>query len=46
MGRKLRRLGLAARLLYGPTGPLWFRLVRASRRAQIIGMNWYNGVAN
>ncbi|MEW6269403.1 MAG: NAD(P)/FAD-dependent oxidoreductase, partial [Thermodesulfobacteriota bacterium] len=46
MGRKLRRLGLAARLLYGPSGPLWFRLVRLSRRAQIIGMNWYNGVAN
>ncbi|HEY8517980.1 MAG TPA: NAD(P)/FAD-dependent oxidoreductase [Candidatus Binatia bacterium] len=46
MGVKLRRLGLAARLLYGPSGPLWFRLVRMSRRAQIIGMNWYNGVAN
>jgi len=46
MGRKLRRLGFAARVMYGPTGPLWFRLARISRRAQITGMNWYNGVAN
>jgi geranylgeranyl reductase family protein len=46
MGRKLRRLGFAARMMYGPTGPLWFRVARISRRAQIIGMNWYNGVAH
>jgi len=46
MGRKLRRLGFAARLMYGPAGPLWFRIARLSRRAQITGMNWYNGVAH
>jgi flavin-dependent dehydrogenase len=46
MGRKLRRLGFAARVMYGPAGPLWFRLARISRRAQITGMNWYNGVAH
>lgn len=46
MGRKLRRLGFAARVLYGPAGPLWFRVARLSRRAQITGMNWYNGVAH
>jgi flavin-dependent dehydrogenase len=46
MGRKLRRLGFAARVMYGRAGPLWFRLARVSRRAQIAGMNWYNGVAH
>lgn len=46
MGRKLRRLGFAARMMYGPAGPLWFRVARLSRRAQITGMNWYNGVAD
>lgn len=46
MGRKLRRLGFAARMMYGPAGPLWFRIARLSRRAQISGMNWYNGVAH
>ncbi len=45
LGRKLRRLGLAARLLYGPRGRFWFRLARASRRAQAIGLAWYSGVA-
>ena len=46
MGRKLRRLGFAARVVYGRMGPLWFRVARLSRRAQITGMNWYNGVAH
>jgi flavin-dependent dehydrogenase len=46
MGRKLHRLGFAARVMYGRAGPLWFRLARLSRRAQITGMNWYNGVAH
>jgi len=46
MGRKLRRLGFAARMMYGPAGPLWFRVARLSRRAQITGMDWYNGVAH
>lgn len=46
MGRKLGRLGFAARVLYGRGAPLWFRVARISRRAQITGMNWYNGVAH
>jgi flavin-dependent dehydrogenase len=46
MGRKLRRLGFAARVMYGRMGPFWFRVARLSRRAQITGMNWYNGVAH
>lgn len=46
MGRKLHRLGFAARMMYGPAGPLCFRIARLSRRAQIVGMNWYNGVAH
>ena len=44
LGRKLRRLGLATRLFYGPRHRLWFRLAAASRRAQAIGLAWYNGV--
>jgi flavin-dependent dehydrogenase len=43
LGRKLRRLGLAARLFYGPRPRLWFRLAAASPRAQAIGLGWYNG---
>jgi len=46
LGRKLRRLGFAARVMYGRLGPMWFRVARLSRRAQITGMNWYNGVAH
>jgi menaquinone-9 beta-reductase len=44
LGRKLRRLGLATRLFYGPRQRLWFRLAAASTRAQAIGLAWYNGV--
>jgi flavin-dependent dehydrogenase len=44
MGSKLRRLGLGASLFYGPRPGFWFGVARASRRAQRIGMNWYNGV--
>ena len=44
LGKKLRRLALAARLFYGPRSDLWFRVARLSRTAQRIGMNWYNGV--
>jgi menaquinone-9 beta-reductase len=44
MGSKLRRLGLGARLFYGSRPGFWFGVARASRRAQRIGMNWYNGV--
>src|SRR5439155_20015818 len=44
LGRKLRRLGLATRLFYGPRCRLWFRLAAASPHAQAIGLAWYNGV--
>jgi flavin-dependent dehydrogenase len=44
MARKLRRLDWAARRFYGRRGSWWFRLARLSRRAQAIGLAWYNGV--
>ncbi|TMA57692.1 MAG: NAD(P)/FAD-dependent oxidoreductase [Deltaproteobacteria bacterium] len=44
LGRKLRRLSLATRLFYGPRHRVWFRLAAASRRAQAVGLAWYNGV--
>ena len=44
LGRKLRRLHLAARLFYGRHHRLWFRVAAASTRAQAIGLAWYNGV--
>jgi len=43
LGRKLRRLGLGARLFYGRRHRLWFHLAAASPRAQAIGLAWYNG---
>src|SRR5262249_47744748 len=44
IGRKLRRLDLATPLFYGRHQPLWFRLAAASRRAQALGLAWYNGI--
>ena len=44
IGRKLRRLAFAARRFYGPRHRLYFRLARMSRRAQELGVDWYNGV--
>lgn len=44
VGIKLTRLGLGARLFYGPRPWFWFGVAQVSRRAQRIGMNWYNGV--
>jgi flavin-dependent dehydrogenase len=44
LGRKLRRLGLGARLFYGRHHRFWFRLAAMSPRAQAIGLGWYNGV--
>ncbi len=41
--RKLRRLGVAARLFYGPRHRLYFRLASLSRSSQRIGIDWYNG---
>jgi flavin-dependent dehydrogenase len=43
LGRKLRRLALATTLFYGPRRRFWFRVAAASRRAQTIGLAWYNG---
>ena len=44
MGKKLRRLGLAVRLFYGPAWRLCFPLAARSRHAQTIAVRWYNGV--
>lgn len=46
LGRKLGRLALGARLFYGPRSRFWFGVARLSRRAQRVGMNWYNGVGS
>ncbi len=43
LGRKLRRLGFAARRFYGPRHRLYFSIAGFSRRAQEIGVDWYNG---
>src|SRR5690349_17943253 len=43
LGRKLRRLAVAARLFYGPRHRFWFGVAGASARAQAIGLAWYNG---
>jgi menaquinone-9 beta-reductase len=42
-GRKLRKLVFAARHFYGPHHRMFFRLSRLSRRAQEVGLDWYNG---
>ena len=46
VGRKLRKLAFAARHFYGPRHRLYFRLASLSRRAQAVGVDWYNGAAN
>lgn len=43
-GKKLRRLEQVTRLFYGPTWRFWFALAASSRRAQEVGIRWYNGV--
>jgi geranylgeranyl reductase family protein len=43
IGWKLRKLGFAARHFYGPWHKTFFRLARLNRRAQEIGLDWYNG---
>jgi len=43
IGWKLRKLAFAARHFYGPHYRSFFRLSRVSRRAQEIGLDWYNG---
>jgi flavin-dependent dehydrogenase len=44
IGRKLHLLGVGAGLFYGRASRVAFRLAAASRRAQGIGLRWYNGV--
>ncbi|MBF6570682.1 MAG: FAD-dependent monooxygenase [Candidatus Binataceae bacterium] len=43
IGRKLSRLAFAARKFYGPRHRIYFRMAHLSRKAQQIGVNWYNG---
>jgi flavin-dependent dehydrogenase len=43
VGRKLAKLGLAARHFYGGRHRWFFRVARASRTAQEISVDWYNG---
>ncbi len=43
VGRKLAKLAFAARHFYGRHHRLFFRVARASRRANEIGVDWYNG---
>lgn len=46
IGRKLRKLSFAARRFYGPHHRFYFRLACTSRRAQQIGVDWFNGAAH
>jgi geranylgeranyl reductase family protein len=43
VGKKLSKLAFAARNFYGPHSRLFFRIASVSRRAQEIGVDWYNG---
>ncbi|MBY0397971.1 MAG: hypothetical protein K2X91_16095, partial [Thermoleophilia bacterium] len=43
-GRKLRRLGQAATMFYGPGARLWLGLAARWRGGQEVGLRWYNGV--
>jgi 2-polyprenyl-6-methoxyphenol hydroxylase-like FAD-dependent oxidoreductase len=44
LGKKLRRLYMAARLFYGPRWRLWFALAEHSSRLRTLGIRWYNGI--
>jgi len=44
VGRKLRRLGQAATMFYGPAARLWLGVAARWRGAQEVGLRWYNGV--
>ncbi len=46
IGRKLAILGFAARNFYGRRHRAFFRVASISRRAQEIGVDWYNGAAH
>jgi flavin-dependent dehydrogenase len=43
VGRKLAKLGFAARHFYGAHYRWFFRIARVSRTAQEVGVDWYNG---
>jgi flavin-dependent dehydrogenase len=44
VGKKLRRLGQAATMFYGPGARLWLGVAARWRGAQEVGIRWYNGV--
>lgn len=44
VGTKLRRLGQAATMFYGPGARVWLGIAARWRGAQEIGIRWYNGV--
>ncbi len=46
IGWKLRKLAFAARHFYGPYNRMFFRMALVSRRAQEIGLDWYNGAGH
>jgi flavin-dependent dehydrogenase len=43
VGKKMSKLAFAARSFYGPRHRLFFRIAGVSRRAQELGVDWYNG---
>jgi flavin-dependent dehydrogenase len=46
VGRKLGKLAFAARHFYGPRHRFYFKLAGVSKKAQAIGVDWYNGAEN
>ena len=46
VGNKLGKLAFAARHFYGPRHRLYFKLAGLSRKAQAVGVDWYNGAEN
>lgn len=46
IGRKMSKLAFAARNFYGPRHRFFFRIANVSRRAQELGVDWYNGAGH
>jgi menaquinone-9 beta-reductase len=46
VGKKLGKLAFAARHFYGPRHRLYFKLAGISKKAQAVGVDWYNGAEN
>jgi flavin-dependent dehydrogenase len=46
VGKKLAKLAFAARHFYGPRHRLYFKLAGLSKKAQAVGVDWYNGAEN